>query len=414
MSDEAAFREAVTERFGLRLDGPGRPSFTAVLHAVSTSEGLSLARLLDLVRNAPLDAPPLRRLVHSLTNNESYFFRDPRMLEAIRDHVIPELARRRDAGRRIRIWSAGSSAGQEAYSLAILAREALGAGWSIEVVGSDIDEDVLARARARRFGRRDLRACPPGLRKRYFSERDGFYDLDDEPLRSVTFVLDSLLTPYFSESVEPFDLVLCRNVTIHLVDDAVAQVHEKLRRHVARDGVVVLGTLEARPAQGFRRAEGFPLHLAAFERAEVPRVVPESRVETVIPPARAARSRLRAVPPVALPPVELARLRVAEPESQSVVVEVATDETELIRARELADRGELERADALLAPLVARTPLDPEVYLLAAMVAQERGFRARAIELLRHALYLDSSHDEAWQRLRDLRADEDSDWRWCV
>src|SRR5262249_43023633 len=113
----------------------------------------------------------LTELVEAMAINETFFFRDGHPFEALRRTVLPELMRRRAEGRRLNIWSAACSSGQEAYSLALLLRHHFPglSGWSIRLLGSDLSAVMLARARQGRYSDLEVsRGLPPELLETYF------------------------------------------------------------------------------------------------------------------------------------------------------------------------------------------------------------------------------------------------------
>jgi chemotaxis protein methyltransferase CheR len=208
---------------------------------------LGLATVDDLV--ARLRARPdeawLREVVQAMTINETSFFRDGSPFEALRRHVLPELILRRAEERRLLIWSAACSTGQEAYSLAILLREqGLGArGWDVRVMASDVSLDVLDRARRGWFSELEAsRGLPDEVRERWFRRSDGGWRAADE-LRSLLELFPLNLGGEWPP-LPPFDLILIRNVLIYFDVPAKKQVLARARRLLRPGGYLMLGTSE--------------------------------------------------------------------------------------------------------------------------------------------------------------------------
>jgi two-component system CheB/CheR fusion protein len=167
---------------------------------------------------AHLEADPeeYARLVNSLLIKVTEFFRDPKLFQYLREHVLPELiAEARQEGRELRLWSAGCSTGEEAYSLAITVAEALGekAAWpDIRIFATDIDREAIAFARRGIYPTSALKSLPAGVRDRYFVKSDGHLEVAKRLRALMVFGEHDL------GERAPFpriDLLLCRNVLIY-------------------------------------------------------------------------------------------------------------------------------------------------------------------------------------------------------
>ncbi len=203
--------------------------------------------------SAILDADPTEydRLLRALTINVSKFFRNPETWDVIRDVVLPDLAGRE---KPLVIWSAGSAAGEEAYSLAILLWELTGVqvgrrGWrGIQIIGTDIDAPSLEAARAAEYQEIALAETPEKVRRRWFSGH-GVYRLKDPIPSLVEFQELDVLEgrPEFDA-----DLILCRNLLIYLDRPAQRRVFEMFLEVLRPGGYLVLGRVEMLGA-GVRR-----------------------------------------------------------------------------------------------------------------------------------------------------------------
>ena len=153
-----------------------------------------------------------------LTNGETYFFRDHGQFDLLRLRLLPELIERRRDAKTLRLWSAGCSSGEEAYSLAMLLDMLLPKrdGWNILILGSDIDEAALAKARRGHYGQWSFRMAPPALKQRYFQRKGDEWMLDERIRSMVTFRTSNLIGETFpSAELRDMDLILCRNVFIY-------------------------------------------------------------------------------------------------------------------------------------------------------------------------------------------------------
>jgi chemotaxis protein methyltransferase CheR len=206
----------------------------------------NIASCADYARVLDGDEREYARLMRSLTVNVTKFFRNWETYAAIDQKVIPDLMERSD--REIRIWSAGCSSGEEAYSLAILmhryaaAKRETARLEDVSIVGTDVDADCVAEAATAVYKDSALRDTPADLRRDYFSRVDGRNSVAPEARRLVRFQPSDLL--HFKAPVSTAQLIVCRNVIIYFEraaqDALIAHFHQTL----AAGGFLVLGKVE--------------------------------------------------------------------------------------------------------------------------------------------------------------------------
>ena len=185
------------------------------------------------------------QVVEALLNNETYFFRDRTPFDLLARHALPELAKRRHSKKRLRIWSAGCSTGQEVYSLAMLFAENAQQwqGWTIDLLGTDVSGTVIGKARDGVYTQFEVqRGLAITQTVRWFEEADGGWRIA-EPLRKhVRFQVHNLLEPVPHPG--EFDIVLCRNVLLYLCAEKRVAAFERLSSALADDGWLMLGAGE--------------------------------------------------------------------------------------------------------------------------------------------------------------------------
>ena len=184
-------------------------------------------------------------VVEALLNNETYFFRDRSPFDLLQRVALPELQQRRQNIKRLKIWSAGCSTGQETYSLAMLFAEEpeKWAGWTIDILGTDVSTGCIDRARTGTYSQFEVqRGLGINQMIRWFEETgDGWRAV--EPLRKpVRFQVHNLLEP--APHPGGFDVVLCRNVLLYLNPEKKALAFERLASSMAEDGWLMLGAGE--------------------------------------------------------------------------------------------------------------------------------------------------------------------------
>jgi len=184
-------------------------------------------------------------VVEALLNNETYFFRDHAYYATLAHQVLPELARERAASRRLTIWSAGCSTGQEALSLAMLFAEqpSRWAGWNVDIVGTDISGKAIETARGGTYTQFEIqRGISVAQMLNFFSETPSGWQAS-ERIRSLTrFQQHSILDP--APFPARFDIVLCRNVLLYFDMATRQQVFDRLSGALAPDGWLMLGAGE--------------------------------------------------------------------------------------------------------------------------------------------------------------------------
>ena len=200
-----------------------------------------MARYLDLLRG---DAGERAQLTADLLIHVTHFFRDPAVFDHLSQKAVPGLLAAMPPDRPMRVWVAGCSTGEEAYSIAMICLEALeaaGSGARLQILASDIDPDAIATARAG-FYSRDIEAAVSSDRlKRFFMPRDGGWRVTSALRDVIVFTVADLLSdPPFSR----IDLVSCRNVLIYLGPEAQQRVVARCCFALRRGGLLLLGAAE--------------------------------------------------------------------------------------------------------------------------------------------------------------------------
>ena len=215
------------------------------LSPLARQEGFeTISRLIENVWNKPVNGMH-QKIVDAMTTNETSFFRDIHPFDAMRQQVIPNLMTRRRAVRRLNIWCGAASTGQEPYSVAMLLREHFPElnGWTIRILATDINKEVLERARSGRFRQMEVnRGLPASMLVKYFRERAAMWELRDEIRNMVEFRELNLATPW-PPMARP-DMVLLRNVMIYFDIPTKKEILARLHGFIAPGGYLVLGSAE--------------------------------------------------------------------------------------------------------------------------------------------------------------------------
>ncbi|MGC8628214.1 MAG: CheR family methyltransferase [Acidimicrobiales bacterium] len=264
-------RDLVLERSAISLTDDKHYLVEARLAPIAQSIGVdgvdSVVEQLRARRDPALE----ERVVEAMTTNETSWFRDRRPFDALSRYVLPELIRRKTAEHSLRLWSAACSSGQELYSVAMLLLEhfpELHSGWYIDLLGSDLSNEMVERAAKGRFSTLEVnRGLPASLLVRYFYQEGTSWVAGPELKAWARFMKLNLVGPW--PALPSFDVVMLRNVLIYFDLDARRQVLQRAVRQLAPGGFLFLGSaesatglvdgLEAVTAEGalfYRRAGG--------------------------------------------------------------------------------------------------------------------------------------------------------------
>lgn len=244
-ADFAFLRDYLKKRSGLSLGAEKRYLVESRLTPVCRRFGINtlsdLVGTLRLSREGPLE----RAVVEAMTTNETFFFRDRAPFDLFRDVLLPKAIAARGAQRRLRIWSAAASTGQEPYSLAMMIQEAAAqlAGWQIEIVGTDLSTEVLEKARLGLYSHFEVqRGLPVQLLVKHFTQVGEQWRISPSLANMVSFRPLNLLSPF--EHLGQFDIVYCRNVLIYFDAPTKTDVLERIAKTLTPDGALLLGAAE--------------------------------------------------------------------------------------------------------------------------------------------------------------------------
>lgn len=241
--DIAYVAELVQRASGVTLDGERFATALVRLERLAMEVGLDTGRLVAKLREEPAGALA-ERVLAVVLNHETSFFRDLRPFEELRRFLIPRLIERRSGERALRFWCAACASGQEPYSLAMLLDDLPElAGWRIQILASDLCEEMLARARKGRYSHLEVnRGLPARLLVRHFTRHKEQWCLRPEILQRVELRRINLVAPW--PALPPMDLVMLRNALIYFDVATKRDVLARVRKVLRPDGALLLGAME--------------------------------------------------------------------------------------------------------------------------------------------------------------------------
>lgn len=382
LSFDGSRRESIAYSIGERMRATGCADVPAYLKLLTDdSAGTEQQALLDEV-----------------TIPETHFFRNPPQIRALRAHVLPELLRQSQTTKKLRIWSAGCSTGEEAYTLAMLVRELLPeqAGWDIRIIATDISTRALTAAREARYGERAFVMTEPVDQRRFFYlDADARqYIVRDEIRELVEFRHHNLVTEAPPFEPGELDIVLCRNVTIYFDRATTKNLMHRLHRCLRDGGYLFLGHAETL----WQVSEDFALvplgDAFVYRKAVDPdnrrAVLPDRRTENEPRPTRADRRRgpVDRRAPELLIPVPPARPALPAPSALDLPA-LAPEPDPMVAVRVAVATGKYAEAADLAAEVTTVSPLRSEAHYLHGLALTNLGRDPEALVVLRKAVYLD-------------------------
>ncbi len=374
----------VADRLGLHLPRGKWGDLEHQTVSAAAEFGFANAQgFIDWLRSSPLSQGQIERLAAHLTISETYFWREPKAFEALRDTILPDLIRARKTGERVlRLWCAGCSTGEEAYSIAFVLRDLIPAklDWRITVLATDINPNNLRRAAHGVYGDWSFRNAPPGLQEKFFYRRsDDKYEVIPEIRKMVTFAYLNLAEdayPSLESNTYSMDVIFCRNVLMYFDKERSRQVAQRFYHSLNDGGWLMVAATELServfPQYATIRFPGaFVYRREALPLAAV--------VTTPLPAAPAQRPAPRALVTQPIPAVKTgppAPHQLAPPNPAMLV-------------RALANQGKLREALAACEHALAADKLNPALHYLHAAILTEENFEAEAKAALKRALYLD-------------------------
>ncbi len=243
--DYEYLRQLVLAQSANQIDSSRNTLFDTRLSPLARVAGVSdLGALVTMLRaNEP--AQLHRAVAEAMTINETSFFRDMRPFEAIRLTILPRLIRARAGAKRLRIWSAACSTGQEAYSVAMLIRESFPelARWDVKIIGTDLSRSVVEHAKRGRYRRIEVnRGLPARLLVKYFTREEEEWEVKPEVRAMCEFRQTNLCGPL--TQLPQFDLVLLRNVLLYFSQADRRSVLSAVHRLMTPEGTLLLGNAE--------------------------------------------------------------------------------------------------------------------------------------------------------------------------
>lgn len=191
----------------------------------------------DYFRYISADRTGLNEFLDRMTINVSEFYRNAKRWDVLDKKILPRLVKNTD---RLKVWSAACSTGEEPYTLAMVIAKHMPLS-KVTILATDIDDEVIARAKTGIYHERSLNELPAELKMKYFEKNGDYYKVNQEIIKAVTFKKHNLLAEPFENN---FDLIVCRNVLIYFTEEAKDLLYGKFSHALKQSGVFFVGSTE--------------------------------------------------------------------------------------------------------------------------------------------------------------------------
>ena len=245
VSDLSFVCDLVYKEAAIVLDESKSYLIEARLEPLARREGFDSGR--DLVASLRTAKSPvlISKAIDAMTTNETSFFRDVHPFMTLRKHVLPEIIERKSAHKKISIWCAACSSGQEPYTIAMLLKEDFPElrNWDVSILATDISDDMLTRCRTGTFSKLEVnRGLPAPLLIKYFLQEGSEWRLKDDIRSLIEFRQLNLIAPF--PLLPRMDIVFIRNVLIYFDLKTKKEIMEKIRKNMDLEGYMFLGGAE--------------------------------------------------------------------------------------------------------------------------------------------------------------------------
>ncbi len=245
IGDFDIYKDLLYSKSGLMLTPDKSYLLESRLTPVAKKWGYPTLESMTVALRAMPDDKMVNDIIEAMTTNETSFFRDTKPFQIFEKEILPALLKARTNQKKIRIWCAAASSGQEPYSLAmqLLEKKSQWAGFQIEIIATDISQDILNTARAGIYTQFEVqRGLPITHLMKYFSQADDKWALKDDVKKMVRFDYFNLLEPM--ARLGRFDVIFCRNVLIYFDEKTKSRVLDNMSALLPADGFLLLGGAE--------------------------------------------------------------------------------------------------------------------------------------------------------------------------
>lgn len=235
MSDYEKFVEGIKKKTGIDLALYKEAQMKRRLTSLYEKKGYR--NFVEFLSAVEKDKELMYEFLDRMTINVSEFYRNGKRWEVLQKKIFPQLLQK---NKKLKIWSAACSTGEEPYSLAMVLSQLVPLS-QVQILATDLDENVIQKAKHGVYPSRSLAEVPKDIQAKYFEKEGDFYRVKDEIKRTVTFKKHNLLKDSYDSN---FDLIVCRNVMIYFTEEAKDQIYMNFSKALRKDGILFVGSTE--------------------------------------------------------------------------------------------------------------------------------------------------------------------------
>jgi chemotaxis protein methyltransferase CheR len=351
------------------------------------------SEFLDVLKTSTNVSPAIDYITTNITIGETYFFRDKRQMKLLEEFVLPKIIneKRNTNNLSIRIWSAGCSSGEEIYTLAMLLRELIPDidGWSIFLLGTDINTKQLHKAVTGEFSEWSMRSIPPYYKNKYFSYDGKSYKLAKKIRSMAEFAylnLNDDIYPSILNNTNAHDLIVCRNVLIYFDDQSISNLMKKITLCLVQHGFLLLGASDPVNLK-VNYLVRHPENATLLMRASPGEIHQHEKQNHIIQPATEEIEELEEKPPLRHAKIEKKTEGIVE---RKVQRKHKPTIRKVVDPLELANQGKLQEAVNAFIKCIEEQKTNKQLYLDLAMTLVELNRFGEAEDALKKAIYIDS------------------------
>jgi chemotaxis protein methyltransferase CheR len=241
-------RKVVYDRAGIHFQDSKKYVMESRLsRRLEELEMSTFSQYISFLTMGPYQSDEFQEMFNRITINETSFFRNQPQLDVFEKCVLPKLLEARKSSKRIRLWSAACSTGEEPYTLAMMLHRTLGLrlpDWRIEILGTDISERCLHAAQKGSYTSFSFRSVDPLVQQRYFKQEGNLFNLNDDIKQMVNFELHNLRDTLAAKRHGTWDVIFCRNVMIYFDEEMKKNCVKMFHNQLALDGTLFIGHSE--------------------------------------------------------------------------------------------------------------------------------------------------------------------------
>lgn len=235
MPDYIKFVDSIKRKTGIDLAAYKEAQMKRRLTSLYEKKGFK--SFVDFFQALDKDRDLLNEFLDRMTINVSEFYRNAKRWDVLEQKIFPKLLAE---NKRLKIWSAACSTGEEPYTTAMVLSNHLSLS-QISILATDLDENAIQRAKVGIYPERSLAEVPVDMKSKYFEKQAAFYKVDDAIKKTVTFKKHNLLKDTYDKN---FDLIICRNVMIYFTEDAKDQIYQNFSNSLKPGGILFVGSTE--------------------------------------------------------------------------------------------------------------------------------------------------------------------------